>query len=1094
MFAPDATFSGIDEHGTAFHVSPTSLRGWYAGTVNGEEDSAVRLTVVDTSHYYGTVSTSTDGTFLIEQRIRPDRVRRALDDPLLQNNTHMLLDMHAMVSGHILHSVDSELVETVIYHSSLAAAPLPSQCGSEPPMNITDQHEQQQEWEGDGSSASATLGRERRGPPLSLEHTRCSLFLDAEANFFQQWGGVGTMSERVTATIIKMVDIIYQVDGVYSNSRNFAGTLNLYIVGSKVQTEFGFEPDPTQPSLGSQVLRLYQMWLAGGTRNGISPRVRGADLPTSQEVCLNHLFVHLNLRGVLGVAIQAVTDKDVIGGVCEPTIAIDSTTNAPYSVNVGFTTTSTSSGSVVPTWQNVLSTAHELGHNFGAAHDCEFVQSSDRTNVAICSAAIGKTVCNPNDAQGGPFIMHPSVATTDDHKNARVFSPCSLAQVANVLRVKGSCFIKPDPCANGGTCCVGKYLRPKDYVCADVSALPCYTAPTCTGTSSTCPAPIPRPDGAACNLPSGEHGLCSSGLCTHPHDAFCKTQSADLQGCFLPGNECVRACKNANTVGCVAFESVCQLVNPGTGNIEWWSEASPTCTRIAAGSPCTVSVTDSNGICAVNGSCVACKDAACSTELAIPNVTSPAPLCSYKITVRSPCSEPCGGGQRAVGYSCVCEDGTTDETGASCGSYAAPTDLETCNTQACEIETAQQLQLTLHIPFVSFDRTGFENTLRSILALRVDLVGQIITVPNEGLIRVNVQSCRQTSGGCLTVGQLRNLTLDVAKAQLEASLGYTIEMSSGSKSDDPFNITLIAILVAVIVATGVLVGAIIYYVDQGKRRAAEIQAIRTQQRQARGDGSTRSNATTASGRVAVGASTSNSNGGARQNAYVSTGSEGRNGHATPMPPPLVRNDSISAPILLTTTGAKDAPSYPVDGAGSTFPSLSRRRSSGSPPKAVNAASTKKSNEPDLEWEGVGLEEEVINPKLRDYLTKRSTQGRTMANPALGAIVASTSFSSGASDTSTTSSASRKKRGSAVALKIANSDYQATHSNELSFAAGDIIKVYSNVRTPPGWSYGEANGRGGFLPTSHISSLVDDDASSERSQSPSKSSARLSVFV
>lgn len=35
------------------------------------------------------------------------------------------------------------------------------------------------------------------GPPDSIDHNVCSIFLDADATFFEQWGGVGTEVVRM---------------------------------------------------------------------------------------------------------------------------------------------------------------------------------------------------------------------------------------------------------------------------------------------------------------------------------------------------------------------------------------------------------------------------------------------------------------------------------------------------------------------------------------------------------------------------------------------------------------------------------------------------------------------------------------------------------------------------------------------------------------------------------------------------------------------------------------------------------------------------------------------------------------------------------
>jgi hypothetical protein len=46
----------------------------------------------------------------------------------------------------------------------------------------------------------------------------------------------------------------------------------------------------------------------------VASRVRGPDLPSSQEVCLNYFFTHLSI-GALGVAFQPSVGGS--GGICD---------------------------------------------------------------------------------------------------------------------------------------------------------------------------------------------------------------------------------------------------------------------------------------------------------------------------------------------------------------------------------------------------------------------------------------------------------------------------------------------------------------------------------------------------------------------------------------------------------------------------------------------------------------------------------------------------------------------------------------------------------------------------------------------------------
>ena len=105
---------------------------------------------------------------------------------------------------------------------------------------------------------------------------------------------------------------------------------------------------------------------------------------------------------------------------------------------------------------------------------------------------------------------------------------------------------------------------------------PCLEVPRCDGVTSECPFDVFKADNTPCTMTSsGANGVCVGGKCGHPHDAFCKDQSSELLGCTVPGNECTRTCRRGDTVGCVAFDAACRLVNPDTDMIEWWSDGSP---------------------------------------------------------------------------------------------------------------------------------------------------------------------------------------------------------------------------------------------------------------------------------------------------------------------------------------------------------------------------------------------------------------------------------------------------------------------------------------------------------------------------------------
>jgi hypothetical protein len=91
-------------------------------------------------------------------------------------------------------------------------------------------------------------------------------------------------------------------------------------------------------------------------------------------------------------------------------------------------------GAVVPTFQSVLSCAHELGHSLGSGHDCTLSGSSTQA----CTALEG-SVCVPANADGGHYLMYPSVSADDTRANYKHFSTCSLQSIAAVMAVCVAC-------------------------------------------------------------------------------------------------------------------------------------------------------------------------------------------------------------------------------------------------------------------------------------------------------------------------------------------------------------------------------------------------------------------------------------------------------------------------------------------------------------------------------------------------------------------------------------------------------------------------------------------------------------------------------
>ncbi|KAF9167888.1 hypothetical protein DFQ26_002636 [Actinomortierella ambigua] len=255
--------------------------------------------------------------------------------------------------------------------------------------------------------------------------------------------------------------------------------------------------------------------------------------------------------------------------------------------------------------------AHEIGHGFGAIHDCTATCSPDccRLSTTVCDA-------------GGKYIMNPS-----ENQPTREFSPCSIKAICSTIQSpQGQCLQPPGTrevqesgvniCGNGiretgeecdcgspedcakDTCCDGATCKFKNgAVCDDINddccrncqpaaagtvcrnaISECDTAEVCSGTSATCPPDVRIPDLTPCgNGTTGSGSLqCAKGVCT----------SRDLQ-CQQQGRGITAACPNSNT---------CDLLcnDPG-GN-------AMTCTQLGGlyfldGTPCGFGGTCQQGAC-----------------------------------------------------------------------------------------------------------------------------------------------------------------------------------------------------------------------------------------------------------------------------------------------------------------------------------------------------------------------------------------------------------------------------------------------------------------------------------------------------------------
>uniref|UniRef100_A0A060SWI7 Disintegrin and metalloproteinase domain-containing protein B n=1 Tax=Blastobotrys adeninivorans TaxID=409370 RepID=A0A060SWI7_BLAAD len=211
--------------------------------------------------------------------------------------------------------------------------------------------------------------------------------------------------------------------------------------------------------------------------------------------------------------------------------------------------------------------AHEVGHTFGAVHDCDSSTCSQNLDDSNQCCPLSSSTCDA----GGKYIMNPSATDSDDG-----FSPCSQGNICGAMEhnnVNSTCLtsnsdvhlLTNNECGNGiveegeecdcgteeecraanDTCCDPKTCKftsgsqcddlnddccnqckfaSKDTQCR-ASKGPCDPAEYCTGDSASCPSDKLAPNGQDCKDPDHPDvdGLtCISGHCTS-RDLQCRT-------------------------------------------------------------------------------------------------------------------------------------------------------------------------------------------------------------------------------------------------------------------------------------------------------------------------------------------------------------------------------------------------------------------------------------------------------------------------------------------------------------------------------------------------------------------------------------------
>ncbi|KAG0328083.1 hypothetical protein BGZ99_006256 [Dissophora globulifera] len=295
---------------------------------------------------------------------------------------------------------------------------------------------------------------------------------------------------------------------------------------------------------------------------------RGQSNRTQDGAGLWHLLTNCKSGSIVGLAWTK--------SLCEMDAQAQGPTNATeYTSGTGVSSVSPNEWMVV---------AHEIGHGFGASHDC--TSSTCVSAQAISDAAccpLSSTTCDGADN----YIMNP-----EEQAPRTSFSPCSINAICSTIASQGQCLQPPtarviqqtavnvcgngiveegeqcdcgspdecakDPCCDGSTCkfkgsavcddrqddcCRNCQFAPLGQVCR--SALSdCDITETCNGTSAICPPDELVADLTPCQIVGAQNktlsqGQCASGYCT----------SRDYQCAQLQRPGITRQCPSSTT-GC----------------------------------------------------------------------------------------------------------------------------------------------------------------------------------------------------------------------------------------------------------------------------------------------------------------------------------------------------------------------------------------------------------------------------------------------------------------------------------------------------------------------------------------------------------------
>ncbi|XP_062585423.1 ADAM 17-like protease [Saccostrea cucullata] len=398
---------------------------------------------------------------------------------------------------------------------------------------------------------ASPLRRKRQTMSYVGSHTVCRLIVVADYYFYSN---LGQRNRRITGEYI--IGIIGRVNAIYKATMWPDFNSNIKNLGFEIAELVVHDSYTVVPPNG-----LHYNMENRPQDMGLVLDMFGWEDQKHASYCLAHLFTYQSYPGKLGLAYIASHRINDLGGMCSPVAWKD---NRRMAANTGLSTYRNPDGSQALVHQATITTAHELGHNWGSEHDPD------------------TDSCAPSTSSGGRYIMYPS-AVSGYEKNNQLFSPCSRQYIFNVIKTKGyNCFKEASAtgqglCGNGRVdknedcdagytgdrccndkcqfrakymkcspmnfaCCVNCTVAPIGYTCLDQvdDNFDCKGKSHCSGKDLTCPNAVPKTDNTSCH---NGFGKCWNGKCldacqqVKKNPCLCKGDDACKTCCFKPNTE-----------------------------------------------------------------------------------------------------------------------------------------------------------------------------------------------------------------------------------------------------------------------------------------------------------------------------------------------------------------------------------------------------------------------------------------------------------------------------------------------------------------------------------------------------------------------------